>query len=191
VPDDAKVKQERTAHHEPGHVVVAAAQGLRLRPEGVMVDPSGWGLGCYRKESDGSDELRKSILLATFAGYYAEKRFCEDHSFTIADPKSWFYSNPDGYEASILVSEMSVENLTNGSVPTTFLELQKEARQQVERRWTAIKEVAITLLSKNWEPRKLLASGARWSHEDDTVAKYVTGSEIIEILARHNICASL
>jgi len=31
----------RTAHHEAGHIVVAAAQSLRLRPEGLSVDERG------------------------------------------------------------------------------------------------------------------------------------------------------
>jgi hypothetical protein len=35
------VLQRRTAHHEPGHVVIAADQALRLSPEGIMADQGG------------------------------------------------------------------------------------------------------------------------------------------------------
>jgi len=43
-PETISVNCECGAHHEPAHIVIAAVQGLRLKPEGLMVDPSGWGL---------------------------------------------------------------------------------------------------------------------------------------------------
>src|SRR6266403_1588654 len=79
------VLQRRSAHHEPGHVVIAADQGLRRSPEGIMADQSGFGLGCYDRNPRGSDALRRSILLAIFAEYYAEKRFCKEQSLDILD----------------------------------------------------------------------------------------------------------
>jgi len=88
-----------------------------------MVAPSGWGLGCYHKESDGSDLSRKRIVLATFAGYFDEKRFCDERSYEISDPESWYINNDDGREARTLLSEMSPENLSGGSLSATYLEL--------------------------------------------------------------------
>ena len=46
---------ESTAHHEAGHIVVAAVQRLRLLPQGLGVDPQGEGLACYFKQPDASD----------------------------------------------------------------------------------------------------------------------------------------
>jgi len=190
IPEDVEVKQERTAHHEAGHVVVAADQGLKLRPEGLMVDPAGWGLGCYHKEPDGSDLSRTRILLATFAGFYAEKCFCEQRSYAISVPDIWFRDNNDGREARILLDEMSIGSLSRGSVPATFLNLQDKSMQRVEMRWNAIKELATALLAKSWEPRKPLKSGGSWSHENETTAKYLLGQEVIGILAQHGIAAA-
>ena len=55
-----------------------------------MVAPSGWGLGCYHKESDGTDLTRKRIVLATFAGCFAEGRFCKERSYAIPAPTFGF-----------------------------------------------------------------------------------------------------
>lgn len=176
--EDGEAKQERTAHHEPGHVVVAAVQGLRLRPEGIMVDPSGYGLGCYCKDPNGSDLLRKRIIVAMFAGYYAEKHFCKEHSYPILEPNIWFRENQDGYDARLLIDKISTENLLNGSVFATHLELQSQSERLVEQRWAAIKSLATRLLAKKWEPLRPLESGSTWSQENESTAKYVIGQEV-------------
>ena len=59
VPEDVDVKLKRAAHHEAGHMVIAAAQGLRLQSEGLMVDLHGDGRACYCKQPDGSDLSRE------------------------------------------------------------------------------------------------------------------------------------
>jgi len=41
--ESLEVKIECAAHHEPGHIVVAAVQGLRLGPEGLILDSLGEG----------------------------------------------------------------------------------------------------------------------------------------------------
>ena len=57
----------RTAHHEAGHLVAAAALGLKLRSEGLAVDSRGEGL-LYCKQAGDSDERRESVIVATFLG---------------------------------------------------------------------------------------------------------------------------
>ena len=47
------VNCECGAHHEAGHIVIAAVEGLRLKPEGLMVDPSGWGAGLLPRGAGG------------------------------------------------------------------------------------------------------------------------------------------
>lgn len=49
--EDIEVKVKCSAHHEAGHIVIAAVQGLRLRSEGLMVDRTGEGLACYFRET--------------------------------------------------------------------------------------------------------------------------------------------
>ena len=187
VPEDVDVKLKRAAHHEAGHIVVAAAQGLRLRPEGLSVDPSGEGLACYCKQPDGSDLLRERISVATFAGFYAERRFCEARSYPLPDAADWFRDSLDGREARKLISEMSVENLSERSVPVTQGKLQLQSQQLVEQHWPAIEALATALLARDWEPLRPLKSGGAWSKE--TTAKYVAGDEAVRILERYGLPA--
>src|SRR6266852_4110854 len=79
------VNCECGAHHEPGHIVVAAVEGLRLKPEGLMVDPSGFGLACYHDAPEERDAARERNILAVLAGFAVEKRFREEHAYTPRD----------------------------------------------------------------------------------------------------------
>jgi len=54
-------------HHESGHIVIAAAMGLPLRPEGIMADTEAEGLACYCKQPKDTDDSRDRVMLATFA----------------------------------------------------------------------------------------------------------------------------
>ena len=60
-----------TAHHEAGHIAVAAAQGLEVRPEGFAMDIQNIG------ENDDSEaqhpRTNPSEMILTFA--YAQQRF--------------------------------------------------------------------------------------------------------------------
>ena len=179
-----ELKLKRAAHHEAGHVAIAAVEGLRLRPEGLGVDPQGVGLGCYCKKPDGSDPSRKRIIVATFAGFYAEKRLCEEHSCP-PPCQEWLLDNE---EARAILSELSPGSLSNGSVPATETDLRKRSEQLVERRWLAIKVLATALLANDWEPQKPLKSGGKLS--DAATAKYLTGEEIVSLLANCGITAA-
>ncbi len=75
------VNCECGAHHEPGHIVVAAVEGLRLRPEGLMVDPSGFGLACYHDTPEDSDSVRERNIRAVLAGFAVEKRYREERHY--------------------------------------------------------------------------------------------------------------
>jgi hypothetical protein len=175
-----EIKQMRSAHHEPGHVVVAAAQGLKLRPEGVMIDPSGFGLGCFDSETYGSDEIRKRVVVAIFAGYYAERRFCRNSSYSILEPPSeWFRLNCDGTDARKLAP------------PSDFYDLMPEAERIVDEHWPLIKKLAVELQSRSWEAIKPLPSGFQWWNDGETMAKYIIGEELIPIMSAHGIAATL
>lgn len=73
--EDIEVRVKCSAHHEAGHIVIAAVQGLRLHSEGLMVDRAGEGLACYFKEPDNNDGSRERVILATLAGLAAENRY--------------------------------------------------------------------------------------------------------------------
>jgi hypothetical protein len=55
------------AYHEAGHIVLAAAMGLPLRPEGVMSGEDGKGFACYWKEPDLTDSSVEANVLSFFA----------------------------------------------------------------------------------------------------------------------------
>jgi hypothetical protein len=181
------MKLERAAHHESGHVVIAATIGLKLRPEGLCVDPAGEGLACYCKQPNGSDDSRRKVIGVTFAGYYAERQFCKRFALHIASADEWFPLSGDGKEARILLSEMSVQNLKEGNVWSTHVELQEQAEQSVEHHEQAIRAVVSALLAKDWELLKPLPSGGTWSHE--ARAKYLAGEEVVSLLREYGIAA--
>jgi len=49
------------AHHEAGHIVVAAVCGLKIRTKGIVIDAAGEGLACYCKEPDDSGPSIKRL----------------------------------------------------------------------------------------------------------------------------------
>jgi hypothetical protein len=187
MPNYRDLKLERAAHHEAGHLVVAAAKKLRLRPEGLGLDPRGEGLACYYKQPDTSELSRERIIVAMFAGYYAEMRFCQEGAYLALAPDSWFPSSLDGQDADKLLREITGENLSNQSAAEIQRELRRQSEQLVERHWLAIKAVANVLMSKDWEPLKPLKSGGIWSIE--ATAKYVTGDEVVRVLGQQGIVA--
>jgi hypothetical protein len=180
-------KLRRTAHHEAGHIVVAAQQGLPLRSDGMCVDLKGGGLACYWKEPEDNDLSRRSVILSTFAGFSAEEEFCKLHSLPAVDgiPLIW---SPDWNEARRIISRLSSLSPTD----TAFMidqRLQDQSRSLVREHWLAIEAIVDHLLSKEWETIKPLESGNTWS--EVATAKYISGQELISLLAAfeiHAIC---
>jgi hypothetical protein len=68
------------AYHEAGHIVIAAVRGLTLRPDGLMVISDGDGYCVYCTQPEENDHSRESVIVSSFAGYFASKRFCHEHS---------------------------------------------------------------------------------------------------------------
>ena len=104
-------KLRRAAHHEAGHIVVAAQQGLHLRSDGIGVDPVGEGLACYWKEPEDNDSSRISVIVSTFAGFNAEKEFCQLHSLPILEDM-WLILSPDWNEARQIITSISSLSLS-------------------------------------------------------------------------------
>jgi hypothetical protein len=191
VPADVNMKQKCIAHHEAGHMAIAAANGLRLRSDGFCIDPLGDdGLACYFTQPDGSALCRERIIVSTFAGFYAEKCFREESAYHTDEhaPDFYFAFSIDGNDARKLFAEMQLESLSQTRESATWADLQRQSEQLVRQYWLAIKALATALLAKDWEPLKPLKSGDSWSNE--TTAKYVTGEEAVEILSQCEITAT-
>jgi hypothetical protein len=185
---DAVASLTGGAHHESGHIVVAAASGLRLRPEGICIDPSGFGLACYYREPDGSDVAYERIILASFAGFYAEQHFRQTYGYSPRDDFNVRCSS-DWREARKTILKLSDHYLCGETLASVQVKLEHKSKQLVLGHWPAIADIAAALLEKQWETIRPLDSGARWSNENETRAKYLVPDEIIERLARYGINA--
>jgi hypothetical protein len=174
---DQGLRFKCTAHHEAGHIAIAAAQGLKLRPEGFAMDTLGEGLACCCKHPDNSDESRERIIVTSFAGYKAQQRFCQKHFYSDPDAET-VIGSCDWREACTLITSLSSQY--PGTVHVIQSKLEDCSTQFVERNWPAIEALAATLLEKTWEQVRPLKSGAMWSTQ--MVAKYVDGAEAISIL---------
>jgi len=172
------------ARHESGHMVIAAVEGLRLRPEGLMVDPSGWGLACYHDAPEDSDPARERNILAVLAGFAVEKRYREAHSYPPRDylDVTW---NDDNRKARRLLGRLG------GIYGANDRRLREQLNGLVEKYWRVIDALASALLRKNWETLKPLPSGGQWSAPSETRVKYLPGDEVVLILAEHRIEAVL
>ncbi len=180
-------KLRRAAHHEAGHIVVAAQQGLHLRSDGIGVDPVGEGLACYWKEPEDNDSSRISVIVSTFAGFNAEKEFCQLHSLPILELEDMpLIRSPDWDEARQIIARISSLSPTNNTYEVEQ-DLQALSRAVVKQHWSAIQAIAERLLEKNWEQRKDLKSGGVWSKQ--TTAKYLSGDELVHLLTFFNIPA--
>jgi hypothetical protein len=155
--------------------------GLPLKSAGLSIDFLGEGLACYCFQADQTAVSRERVLLATFAGWYAQQRFCDLKSIPCPDfryPQStcdWRYASP------------IVEKLAGGDYEVVKDQLERRSRALVEQYWPVIEILAKTLLDREWEPLKLFKSGWTWAKA--TTAKYVTGEETVLTLARFGISA--
>ena len=122
----------------------------------------------------------KACCFATFAGWYAQQRFC----VTCAGLACPDFAHPGmrwtdwwGAGETYWVSWRAVRaGSREGTVGATFTSsLWMNLHGQV------IEFLANALLAKEWEPVKLFESGWKWAK--DTTAKYVTGEEAVLILA--------
>jgi hypothetical protein len=171
------------AYHEAGHIVIAAARGLALRPDGLMVISDGNGLSVYCTQPEASDHSRESVIVSTFAGYYASKRFCDEHSYPDLLDRNVVIS-PDWLEARKIIDMLSAEYLSGNDLWTVQHRLEKESKRLVDQHWLVIEALAMALLARNPEPMRPLKTGEKWWLQDGMV-RYMAGEEAVEILAQH------
>jgi hypothetical protein len=179
-PETISVNCECGAHHESAHIVIAAVKGLRLKAEGLIVDPSGWGLSCYHNAPTDIGPGRDQNIVAVLAGFAVEERYREQHGYLPRDSMD-VALNDDNVKARTWIAELAGDYWENES------RLRDQLNGLIEEHWLTIDALASKLLGKNWEPIKPLKSGDRWSHPNETEAKYLTGEEAVLFLAERGI----
>jgi hypothetical protein len=179
----SEVNLECGARHESAHIVIATVEGLRLKPEGLMVDPSGWGLACYHDTPADSDVARERNILAVLAGFAVENRFREERSYPPRDSLDVICNN-DNVKARTLLGKL------DGNYAVNELRMRKQLDDLIEQHWISIGALASVLLGRDWEPIKPLKSSGKWSNPNETVAKYASGDEVVRILAEIGISAA-
>jgi hypothetical protein len=180
-------QQIRTAHHEAGHLVAAATQGLKLRSEGMAVDARGEGLACYCKQPGDSDEQRERVIIATFSGYNSEVQLCAARGYSMPD-ETLLILSCDAREARETITKLSYLSPSRTALQIEKL-LQNLSRALVQQKWEVICRVAEALLIKAWEPLRPLKSGNVWSQEQS--AKYIDGEEVAGLLVPFGIHAEV
>jgi hypothetical protein len=174
------------AYHEAGHIVIAAVMGVPLRPEGMMVDTEVEGLACYCKEPKDSDDSRERVMLATFAGCFAQDRYCKDHGYPQLEYLARIWSL-DWNEARGISTKLSDAYLAGRGIGAAQEAIEKRSETLVGEKWPVIEAVASALLAKEWEPVKPLKSGSVWAK--GTTAKYLLGDEVVQLMEQCGITA--
>jgi len=175
-----------TAHHEAGHIVVAAVSGLTLRPDGLMVATTGDGLSVYASRPDNSDDSMEKVIVSIFAGHSASEVFCSRHSCPELLPNIPELT-PDWRDARPIIVRFSAQYLAAGDGPDAVLaRLRDQSRRLVEQHWSVIEKLAAALLAKDVEPMKPLNDGSKWLEINPDV-KYMSGEEAVQILEQCGI----
>ena len=163
---------EETAYHEAGHIVVACALGLPLRPSGITVYEVGNGVGdgyaCYAE----NERPPQAVLMAVLAGGRAQ---------LMKFPGSWLGgSGPD---------ESKLRELTKVHFEDRWRQIIEEMVAQVDRlleeHWSAVTAIAESLLDSVWIP---VEAG---EHSQANRKKQARRDSLVSILERHGIPATV
>ena len=183
--ENLDVKLECASHHEAGHIVIAAVQGLKLRAEGLIVDALGEGLACYFKEPEENDLSRERVAVASFAGFKAEKRLRQEHSYARLHELGITLS-PDWVHARKSISKLSPK-YPLGDREMIRIRLESVSERLVEENWVTIQALAAAVLARDLMPLQPPKSLTQWS--DETMARYLAGEELVGILRECGITA--
>jgi hypothetical protein len=162
---------EETAYHEAGHIAVATALGLDLRPKGITIweaakDVMDGLAGYWEDETDWDKNLQ-----AVLAGQIAQRRKFPQSDITGAKPDidSFF---------------KIVREHFAGSVASNIWEsVSKKANARLAANWSAVVEIAETLIADEW------ISVGENEHPLAKRKKRLSGEALVAILSSHNIPA--
>jgi hypothetical protein len=178
---------ESSAYHEAGHIVIAAAQGMRLSRHGVHLDADGRGFAYYeyrkpRRSSDAPSEIkREHTIIATLAGLIAQQKFYPECSTLGA--------SDDTNLVDLLLSEILEDEPLGGAFSTAQIDLKQEADKLVRKFWPAIEAVAVTLWETPETPRDSDEPEPTWSVLP--LEKRINGARLVEILRSFGIHTSI
>jgi hypothetical protein len=185
---DDPLHPESTAYHEAGHIVVAAAQGMRLFSCGIQVDSHGKGISYYdyRKPQPircEFDEHGRRTIVSLFAGLIAQQKFHPTCSTASA--------SKDQEIIDQLLPQMYLDGTpqSENRLSEAKLKLEKESRGLVEQHWEAIQALAKFLWGRPDTPR--IANEPEKSWTDSPTSKSVDGAGITRILGKHGISVSI
>jgi hypothetical protein len=154
---------EESAYHESGHIVIAGAVGLDLRPKGIViyeVQNVTDGLACYW-EDVGETE---TVLLALRAGQLAQMK-----QFPRSD--TWG-SMPDIQAfARIFHAQFGPNGLGD-----MHMKINAQVRTLLEEHWTAIGAVAQAIIDSEWIPVEST------EHPLANRKKHLSGDTLVAIL---------
>jgi hypothetical protein len=161
---------EESAYHEAGHVVVASALGLDLRPRGIViyeVQNVTDGLACYWEDTAETEE----VLQALRAGQMAQMR-----RFPKSD--TWG-SMPDIQQfATIYHAQFGPNGLGDMNMKINGL-----VNGLLCKHWSAIEAVAKASVDSDW-----IAVDST-EHPMAIRKKHLSGEALVPILAAHGISA--
>jgi hypothetical protein len=162
---------EEAAYHEAGHIVVAAALGLDLRPKGITI---------WEAEKDVMDGLARYLddeadweknLQAARAGQIAQWRRFPHADTTGAKPDNDYFFKV-------------VEEHFPGSLASNIWEsVSKKVDALLEAHWSAVVEIAETLKASEW------MSVGENEHPLAKRKKQLSGETLATILSSHGLSA--
>jgi hypothetical protein len=187
----AKIKEEyvnSAAHHEAGHTVIAAVQGLWLRARGIHVDSEGSGISYYGHRMPGDlsvsakdQDERERTILALHAGRIAQVRF-----FPECPDENWA---ADADVLGALLEEMFRADLKARFAAAE--RLRHQCQELVDRHWAPIHSLATELISKPWTEQPPIEINENWSRGKTRQERWLPGSEIIRTLSSFGITTEL
>jgi len=162
---------EETAFHEAGHIVVATALGLDLRPKGITIweaskDVMDGLAGYWDDETDWEKNLQ-----AVRAGQIAQWRTFPKSDTTGAKPDNDYFFKV-------------VREHFAGSIASNIWEsVSKKANDLLEAHWSAVVEIAETLMAAQW------MAVSENEHPLAKRKKKLDGEALVAILSSHRISA--
>ena len=164
---------DETAYHEAGHVVVAAAVELDLRPKGITIWEAAPNVmdglaGYWDHEIDWEKNLQ-----AVRAGQIAQWRKFPRADTTGAKPDNDYFFN------------VAREHFPGTLASNLWESTSQKADALLQLHWDAVIEIAETLIAAEW------LSAPENEHPLAKRKKRLNGNQLIDILVKHGIPAQV
>ncbi|HEY1801577.1 MAG TPA: hypothetical protein VGG46_11650 [Terriglobales bacterium] len=160
-----------TAYHEAGHIIVATALGLDLRPKGITLWEAGTdvmdGLAGYWDHETDWDKNLQSVR----AGQIAQWRKFPNADTSGAKPDNDYFFN------------VAREHFPGSVVSDLWESTTEKAHALLQLHWAAVVEIAEALIAADWLPVP------EKEHPLAKRKKRLDGKQLMEILVKHGISA--